>query len=952
MPTPTTPPLTPPTTGTPDDGMAIALARIAEEAERQTGELDLSGLGLERLPDALFELTHLRKLDLSFSMEQLFSTLPNQTDADDQRCESLAELEELSLRASWLWGLSFVRRFPHLRFLDCSGTQVDDITPVAGLTNLQSLVCFGTQVDDIAPIAGIANLQSLDCSSTQVDDLAPLASLTNLQSLDCSDTQVDDLAPVAGLAKLQYLDCSDCNLRSFPVELLNRPSLRELRLHETTIPGIPPTGILSDSPYDNCLDRFRAHVADLADGEEEIPDVKLLILGNGCAGKTQIARWLADEPFNPDWDSTHGIRVVPALPARDDRPMRLRVWDFGGQDVYHGTHALFLHSPAVILLVWSADAEERDTHEHDGQTFRNHPLPYWVELVRRQAHPGSPLLIAQSKCDRPEEEVDPFPIDAEALKALPYRKRLHVSVKEGRGRAALEEALADAVRWMRDPNRLGFPRVGAGRLRVQRRLEAMIDADQALPPDQRQHRLMERADFDRLCAEEGGVSSPAHLLTYLDAIGVVFHRPGTFADRIVLDQGWALEAIYAVFERSGALPHIRAAGGRFTRPLLDRLVWRDHGEADQRLFLTMMASCGIAFTHREFRDEAGEVLDDLTEYIAPDHLPDRATLDAELAASWDADAPTATARFDHAFLHEGLIRTIMADIGGQAGPNALYWKGGLQGFEAGTGSRFRIEQTMTGPWRGAILVSAQRGRAAELLNAVVLRVERAQDRLGLRPIGVERSVPEERRQEEERAMTFTQEKPRETEWFVSYAWGDDTPEGRERDKVVNDLCATAEAAGRHVIRDKDVLGPGDSISRFMRRLGAANRVFVILSDKYLRSPHCMFELSEIWRTSRQEGDAVMDRLRVYALPGTKVWTDIDWTDWAIYWKSQHDALDARAREHGAGILGQHGNARLRQMQGFYTSVTDMLATIADRVQDSTIEDLARRALRDENDDAS
>jgi hypothetical protein len=45
------------------DNMAIAQARIAEEANRRTGTLDLSDLGLEELPEELFELRHLRVLD-------------------------------------------------------------------------------------------------------------------------------------------------------------------------------------------------------------------------------------------------------------------------------------------------------------------------------------------------------------------------------------------------------------------------------------------------------------------------------------------------------------------------------------------------------------------------------------------------------------------------------------------------------------------------------------------------------------------------------------------------------------------------------------------------------------------------------------------------------------------------------------------------------------------------
>ena len=45
------------------DGMAEARRRIAEEAARRTGRLDLRNLGLAALPEELFALTHLRELD-------------------------------------------------------------------------------------------------------------------------------------------------------------------------------------------------------------------------------------------------------------------------------------------------------------------------------------------------------------------------------------------------------------------------------------------------------------------------------------------------------------------------------------------------------------------------------------------------------------------------------------------------------------------------------------------------------------------------------------------------------------------------------------------------------------------------------------------------------------------------------------------------------------------------
>jgi internalin A len=46
------------------DGLAIARERIAKEAEDKTGFLDLGMLGLTELPEELFRLKHLRRLNL------------------------------------------------------------------------------------------------------------------------------------------------------------------------------------------------------------------------------------------------------------------------------------------------------------------------------------------------------------------------------------------------------------------------------------------------------------------------------------------------------------------------------------------------------------------------------------------------------------------------------------------------------------------------------------------------------------------------------------------------------------------------------------------------------------------------------------------------------------------------------------------------------------------------
>jgi hypothetical protein len=134
---------------------------------------------------------------------------------------------------------------------------------------------------------------------------------------------------------------------------------------------------------------------------------------------------------------------------------------------------------------------------------------------------------------------------------------------------------------------------------------------------------------------------------------------------------------------------------------------------------------------------------------------------------------------------------------------------------------------------------------------------------------------------------------------------------------------------------------GDRISDFMRRLGEADRIFVVLSDRYLRSSFCMFELSEIWRNSRQDPAAFLERVRIYNVDNVKIWEPEDWSDWAIFWKERHDALEEKARTNGLAILGQEGNRRLFQMQRYYTQVADILANLVDIVQPRSFEELER-----------
>ncbi|MFZ5897427.1 MAG: leucine-rich repeat domain-containing protein [Myxococcota bacterium] len=80
-----------------------------------------------------------------------------------------------------------------------------DLSPIAGLTQLESLRASINQVKDLKPLEGMTKLDRLDLGRTQVSDLKPLAKLTKITELQLDDTSVEDVTPLAALTGLETL---------------------------------------------------------------------------------------------------------------------------------------------------------------------------------------------------------------------------------------------------------------------------------------------------------------------------------------------------------------------------------------------------------------------------------------------------------------------------------------------------------------------------------------------------------------------------------------------------------------------------------------------------------------------------------------------------------------------------------------------------------------------------
>ena len=170
--------------------------------------------------------------------------------------------------------------------------------------------------------------------------------------------------------------------------------------------------------------------------------------------------------------------------------------------------------------------------------------------------------------------------------------------------------------------------------------------------------------------------------------------------------------------------------------------------------------------------------------------------------------------------------------------------------------------------------------------------------------------------------------------FISYAWGG------EREEIVNQINEALKKRNIQIIRDKRDLGYKGSISEFMERIGRGNCVIVVISDKYLRSPNCMFELVEI-----AEGKQFHDRIFPVVLNDANIYDPVKRIEYVKHWEVKRAELaDAMRTLDPANLQGIRGDMdlydRIRdRISGLTSTLKDMNTLTPDMHRDSNFNDL-------------
>jgi hypothetical protein len=352
-------------------------------------------------------------------------------------------------------------------------------------------------------LAGNTDVRSVDWKRTP----------TGLRSLNLASTGVIDLSPLRVLVDAGIYPKWDAVGDSDGI-------------HVAGCPLVHPTPEIVKQGHEAVLNYFREIERQ---GIDHLYEAKVLLVGEGGAGKTSLLRRLyyPEQPLPNEDQSTRGIDVhVQHFDRAGGRRFRLNVWDFGGQQLYHATHQLFLTKSSLYVLV--------DDTRKDYQSVHDEGFKYWLEVV--EAFGGkSPVLIFQNEKGGRSKKIDEAGIKGRFPNVL---QTLRGDLSQPNAAEGLCRAIEQVVQ--------GLPHVGevvpAKWVTIRADIERVAELRPYVSLDEYLALYAKHLEPDR--------DKALHLSRYLHDIGVFLHFQDDLHLRktVIVQNAWATEAVFRILD--------------------------------------------------------------------------------------------------------------------------------------------------------------------------------------------------------------------------------------------------------------------------------------------------------------------------------------------------------------------------------------------------------------------
>jgi len=481
--------------------------------------------------DLFQKVKNIRDLNLHFNKVE-----------DIKPLSKITKLEHLNLMFNNIEKIQGIENLVNLQSVDLSYNKINDLTPLSGAVNIQVLNIGQNPIASIDSLGALKQLMTLKLANSLPVNREAFCNLKQLKSLDLSNNSLNDVNFLNPLINLEKLELQNNDLTN--VDSLERLShLKDLNLHNNNLPNFPRwllkgsmeikkeneyrNGyIVQNNPIEDVPNEFLKksngvisdYLKSLENGSQPINEIKVIVLGEGAAGKTSLVNYLEGKKFNKLQSQTHGINIAQ---CGQEFGVTMKIWDFGGQDIMHHTHQLFLTQNSLYVLVLNA-REKSDTEK-------------WLKLIKVFGG-DSPIIIVTNK-------IDENPSEHENVKFLNTKypniksRYVRISCESGEGLGAFKDLLNETIKELLHVR----TQWGNSWLSVKTELEKM----------RRGSKLKDYIHYDvydDIC-EKAGVYRDHRdtLINWLHQLGVVtYFSDSNLSETNVINPSWLTEAFYDI----------------------------------------------------------------------------------------------------------------------------------------------------------------------------------------------------------------------------------------------------------------------------------------------------------------------------------------------------------------------------------------------------------------------
>ena len=139
----------------------------------------------------------------------------------------------------------------------------------------------------------------------------------------------------------------------------------------------------------------------------ESKSLKVILIGDGGAGKTSLANRFVHKTFTGIYKTTIGVDISPfnTVAKRTQKPIRFVLWDMSGQTHFKRFRTRFYSGTSGAIVVYDLS---------NVKSYRN--VQSWIKECQDNVHKPIPMIILGNKSDltdliieRPRSDYPDFP---------------------------------------------------------------------------------------------------------------------------------------------------------------------------------------------------------------------------------------------------------------------------------------------------------------------------------------------------------------------------------------------------------------------------------------------------------------------------------------------------------------------------------------------------------------